>query len=145
MENKDLIILGIVVGIGLFFIGAIIYNVFPSSEADMISYKMSAVIKLLGLGILTTSMLVGGIIIEDIDKNLKMLLLLLGLIFLMVYSIASPSLEWKLPSSGGNLTAYDTHPTGYGTPGFEIIPALLAIAVIALLGRKLQIKNFEKR
>ena len=48
MESKNLIILGIVVGIGLFFIGAIIYNVFPSSEADMISYKVSAVIKLLG-------------------------------------------------------------------------------------------------
>ncbi|RLF46052.1 MAG: hypothetical protein DRN09_00870 [Thermoplasmata archaeon] len=81
-------------------------------------------------------MLVGGIIIEDIDKNLKMLLLLLGLIFLMVYSIASPALEWKLPSSSGNLNAYDTHPTGYGVPGFEIIPALLAIAVIAILGKR---------
>lgn len=134
MENKDLIILGIVVGIGLFFVGAIISNVFPSSETNLVSYKVSAVVKLLGLGVLTTSMLVGGVVIEEIDKNLKTLLLLLGLIFLIIYSIASPALEWKLPS--GDVTAYETHPTGYGVPGFEVLFSVLAIFAVALIIRR---------
>ncbi|HEC80996.1 MAG TPA: hypothetical protein ENI42_01020 [Thermoplasmatales archaeon] len=135
MESKDLIILGIVVGIGLFFVGAIISNVFPSNETNLVSYKVSAVVKLLGLGVLTTSMLVGGIVIEEIDKNLKTLLLLLGLIFLVIYSIASPALEWKLPS-GGNVTAYETHPTGYGVPGFEFLFSVLAIFAVVLIIRR---------
>jgi hypothetical protein len=123
MKKKDMIILGIIVGIAFFFIGAIISNVFPSSQTDLLPYKVSAVIKLLGLGVLTTTMLVGGIIVEDIEKNLRLLLLLFGLIFLVIYSIASPALEWKIPSySSGNST-------GYGVPGFELV-----VVIVALIG-----------
>ena len=77
MKNKDLIMLGLVIGIGLFFIGAMISNVFPSSESDLLGYKVSSFIKMLGLGFVVSSMVIGGIIVHDIDKNLKMLLLLL--------------------------------------------------------------------
>ena len=136
MKNKDMIMLGIIIGIAFFFIGAIISNVFSSTEADLLPYKVSAVIKLIGLGILTSTMIVGGIIVEDIDKNLKFLLLLLGLILLIIYSIASPSLEWKLPSYSGSSTGYESRPTGYGVPGFEILIALCAIILVLLWKRK---------
>ena len=136
MNNKDMIMLGIIVGIAFFFIGAIISNVFPSSETGLLPYKVSAVIKLLGLGLLTTTMIVGGIIIEDIDKNLKLLLLLLGLVLLIIYSIASPALEWQLPSYSSSSTGYETRPTGYGIPGFELIIVACAIALVFFLRRK---------
>jgi hypothetical protein len=128
MKKKDMIILGIIVGIAFFFIGAIISNVFPSSQTDLLPYKVSAVIKLLGLGILTTTMLVGGIIVEDIEKNLRLALLLFGLIFLVIYSVASPSLEWKIPSSlPDDSIGYESRPTGYGIPGFEMVAFIAAL------------------
>ena len=128
MKKKDMIMLGIIVGIAFFFIGAIISNIFPSSQTDLLPYKVSAVIKLFGLGVLTATMIVGGIIVDDIDKNLRLLLLLLGLLFLVIYSIASPSLEWKIPSySSGNSTGYESRPTGYGIPGFELVFVIFAI------------------
>lgn len=137
MKNKDLIMLGIIIGITFFFIGAIINNVFPSDEEDLLSYKASASIKLIGLGFLVSSMVVGGIIVEDIDKNLKLLLMLLGLILLMIYTIGAQSLTWNVSGMvGSGSEAYDTRPTGYGVPGFEIIPAVAAIILIAIWKRK---------
>jgi hypothetical protein len=126
-KNKDIIMLGIIIGIGFFFIGAIISNVFLSSEEDLLPYKISALIKLTGLGLLTSSLIVGGIIVEEIDKNLKLLLL-------------SPELEWKLPSFTSGETEYDTRPTGYGTPGFEILVTLAAI-IFALIWKKKRMKG----
>ena len=52
MKNKDLIMLGIIIGITFFFVGAIISNVFPSSSENLLSYKVSASIKLIGIGFL---------------------------------------------------------------------------------------------
>ena len=77
MNKKNLVVFGLIGGISLFFIGAMINNVFPSSETNLTSYKVSGCIKLIGVGAITTSMIIGGIIIDDIDKNLKMLLLIL--------------------------------------------------------------------
>jgi len=139
MKNKDLIMMGIIVGITLFFVGAIISNVFPSSETDLLSYKVSASIKLIGMGILTSSMIVGGIIVEDIDKNLKTLLLLLGLILLIIYTVGSQSLQWNVDSSGmmaSDNESFESRPTGYGVPGFEFVPAIVAIALILFWKRK---------
>ena len=135
IKNKDLIMLGIIVGIGFFFVGAIISNVFPSSQADLLSYKVSAFIKLIGIGFLTSSMVVGGIIVEEIDKNLKMLLLLLGLILLIVYTIGAQSLTWSLPTSGIGTSsdAFESRPTSYGIPGFEAVYAVIATALVMLL------------
>ena len=136
MKNKDLIMLGIIIGIGLFFIGAIISNVFLSSETDLLPYKISAIIKLTGLGILSATMIIGGIIVEEIDKNLKILLLVLGLLLLVIYTFASPALEWKIPSYSNGATDYDTRPTGYGVPGFEILVAIGAIIFTIIWKRK---------
>jgi len=139
MKNKDLIMLGIIVGIAFFFIGAIISNVFQSSETNLISYKVSASIKLIGMGFLTSSMVVGGIIVEDIDKNLKMLLLILGLILLIIYTIGAQSLNWSvsgmLGSPSTSSEAYSNRPTGYGVPGFEAVYAIVAMAAVLLISR----------
>jgi predicted MFS family arabinose efflux permease len=126
-KMKDLMMLGIIVGITCFFIGAMILKVFPRSETDLLSYRMSACIKLFGIGVLISSMVVGGILLEEIDKNLRILLLLLGLILLLVYTVGSQSLEWNIPAGS---QSNQNPPTGYGIPGFEL---LLVIAAITML------------
>jgi hypothetical protein len=142
MENKDLIMLGLILGIALYFIGAMVSNVFDASETNLVPYKVSGFLKLVGIGILTASMVVGGIIIEKIDRNLKMLLLILGLVLLIIYTIGSPLLSWDIsnfsPSGmmGSQSTseyAYDERPTALGTPGFEILYALIAISLVILI------------
>ena len=139
MKNKDLIMLGIIIGIAFFFIGAIISNVFPSDETNLLSYKISASMKLIGMGFFTSSMVVGGIIVEDIDKNLRMLLLILGLILLIIYTIGAQSLNWSVSgmagSSSSSSEAYSSRPTGYGIPGFEAVYGIIAIAAVLLISR----------
>lgn len=131
MQKKDTIILVLIIGISLFFVGSMIHNVFPSSETNLLPYKVSAFIKLIGLGLLVSSMVVGGILIDTIDKNLKLLLLILGLVLLVIYSIGSSQLEWNISGSPSqNETEYSQRPTGYGIPGFEVGLLLSAIGVI---------------
>lgn len=130
LKNKDLIMIGIIIGITLFFIGAIISNVFPSSEENLTSYKVSAAIKLVGMGFLTSSMVVGGIIVDNIDKNLKILLLLLGLILLIVYTVGAQSLIWNISGTESSSSQYDNRPTSYGIPGFEFIFFIFATLII---------------
>lgn len=140
MKQKDLIMLGMLIGIGLFFIGAMISNSFPSDSENLTSYKVSAFIKMIGIGVLTASMIVGGIIIEKIDKNLKMLLFIFGLILLIIYTIGSIDLEWHVDSPvSGSVDAEtqedidESKPEGYGAaPGFEAIGLLAALSVILL-------------
>ena len=127
IKIKDLVMIGIIGGIAFFFIGAIISNVFPSSQTDLMSYKVSGSIKLIGIGALTSSMIIGGIIIDDIDKNLRLLLLLLGLVLLTIYTVGSQSLQWYVPTTSQTPTgnqSYENRPTGYGIPGFELISLL---------------------
>jgi len=135
---KSVVMLGLIIGILFFFIGAIISNIFPSSSTDFISYKISSSIKLFGVGVVICSMIVGGIYIESIDKNLKLLLLLLGLVLLVIYTIGSQSLEWYVPTSQtptGN-ESYDYRPTGYGIPGFELIIGFGALVITLLILKK---------
>jgi hypothetical protein len=138
MTIKSVIMLGLIVGIAFFFIGAIISNVFPSSSTDFLSYKISSSIKLLGIGVVIGSMVVGGIYIEDIDKNLKLLLLLLGLVLLVIYTIGSQSLEWYIPTSQTPTgdESYEHRPTGYGVPGFELILVLGALVITLVILKK---------
>lgn len=140
MENKDLIMLGLILGIALYFIGAMISNVFEASETNLIPYKVSGFLKLVGIGILTSSMVVGGIIIEKIDRNLKMLLLILGLVLLIIYTLGSPWLNWDISSFDFSSTlgsqteiAYEERPTALGTPGFEILYAIIALSFVVLI------------
>lgn len=138
MIMKRIIMLGLIIGIASFFIGAIVSNVFPSSGTNLISYKISSSIKLFGIGVVICSMVVGGIYIDGIDKNLKLLLLLLGLVLLVIYTIGSQSLEWYIPTSQtptGDVS-YEQRPTGYGIPGFELILGLGALVITLLILKK---------
>ena len=138
IDIKNIIITGFIVGIALFFVGAIISNVFPSSESDLLSYRASAITKLIGIGFLTCSMVVGGIVLKDIDKNQKILILVIGLILLIIYTVGSLSLQWDVDDSEAltDTEIYDERPTGYGMPGFELAIAILAFAFILYLKRK---------
>ena len=144
MKNKDLIILGITIGIIFFFIGLIISNVFPSNSESLVSYKLSAFMKLIGIGFLTTSMLIGGLILSSFDKNLRLILFLFGLILLIIYTIGSPILTWEISKDlstlpGGSTGSeaseeiFDSRPTSLGTPGFEFIYLIAAIISIYIL------------
>ncbi len=133
---------GLIIGIVCFFIGAIISTVFASSSSNLFSYKISSSIKLLGIGAVISSMIIGGVYIENIDKNIRLLLLLLGLVLLMIYTIGSQSLEWYIPTSQtptGN-ESYEHRPTGYGIPGFEL-PVVLGALAIAILVRRIRRKR----
>jgi hypothetical protein len=135
---KNVIMYGLIVGIACFFIGAIISNVYPSSSTNLLSYKISSSIKLLGIGVVISSMIVGGIYIENIDKNIKLLLLLLGLVLLIIYTIGAQSLQWYIPTSQtptGN-ESFEHRPTGYGIPGFELILGLGALVITLLILKK---------
>jgi hypothetical protein len=144
MKTKDIVMLGMVIGIGLFFIGAMISNSFPSDSENLTSYKVSAFIKMLGIGVLTASMVIGGIIIEKIDKNLKMLLFIFGLILLIIYTIGSIDLTWHVESPVSGSLGEDTKedideskPEGYGAaPGFEVIGVLTALSAILFFYKK---------
>ena len=144
MDNKNIIISGLILGIACFFIGAMISNVFQSSSEDLTSYKVSAGIKLLGMGFFTTTLVLGGIINYDIDKNLKFLLLLLGLMLLLIYLIGSPMLRWDVSETGWGLYEYSSdeqaeiynrRPTALGTPGFELLLAIISIIGLLVFKR----------
>ena len=142
MKNKDLIMFGMIIGIGFFFIGAMISNIFPSNEESLASYKVAAFLKLFGIGILTACMVVGGIIITKIDRNLRMLLLLMGLILLIIYTVGSPTLNWEVtsmasPGSDSDYDeAYNERPTSLGTPGFEFLYAIIALIILGKVRKK---------
>lgn len=92
----------------------------------------------MGVGVVITSMVVGGISTEDLDKNYRLLLLLLGLVLLVIYTVGSQSLEWYVPTSQSptGYESYERRPTGYGIPGFEIIPSLGALFITLLILKK---------
>ena len=138
---------GMIIGIMFFFIGAMISNVFPSNAENLASYKAAAFMKLMGIGILTTCMIVGGIIIESIEKNFRMLLFILGLILLIIYTVGSPILNWDVSEIESESTddgysdeVYDDRPTALGAPGFEVIYILIAIGIFLLI-RKRRLKG----
>jgi len=142
IKNKDLIMLGIIIGIAFFFIGAMISNVFESSADDQVGYKVQFFIKMIGYGFLVSSMVIGGIILDDIDKNMKMLMLLFGLLLLIAFTIGIQGLQYSLPETydytsgvSQSESAYENRPTGYGTPGFEMIYAFVAIIAVFIAAK----------
>lgn len=140
---KDVVMIGIIVGIAFVFIGAIISTVFPSNQTNLVPYRVSGSIKLIGIGVFTSSMIIGGIVIEDIDKNFKLLLLLLGLILLIIYTVGSQSLQWYVPTTSqtpsGN-ESYLHRPTGYGVPGFEALSAFGALIIALMILKKKRLR-----
>ena len=146
MKTKEIIMLGMVIGIGIFFIGSMIGHSFPSDSENLLSYKISAFLKLFGIGILTASMVVGGIIIEKIDRNLKMLLFIFGLILLIIYTIGSIELTWHVDSPvSGSLSEStkeeidESKPDSYGAdeaPGFEALGLIIALCSTLFIYKK---------
>lgn len=85
MNKKNLIILGLGIGILLFFFGIGIYFLLgPSTETYRLPQQISSVIKLTGMGLIVISMLVGGIFVEKLDKDSKAILLIFGIILLLI-------------------------------------------------------------
>ena len=85
INKKNLMILGLAFGIMLFFIG-IASNIAlgPTTEDYQLPRQVSSVIKLTGMGIVCISMIVGGFFIEKMDKDIKSLLLIFGIVLLLM-------------------------------------------------------------
>ena len=127
MRKISWVMLGVCIGIVLFFVGALIYTIFgPGGEENQLPYKISAMIKLLGIGILCSSMVCGGIILDD--KTTRFYLFILGSILLIIYLSASPLLEWR--------GSYTARPTALGIPGFEAILTIIGILLVLLINKR---------
>jgi len=147
MKMRDKIVLGTCIGIALFFIGAIIYTIFgPGSKDDLTAYKVSATIKLLGIGLLCASMVSGGILLEKTEKDIRNLFFILGSIILIIYIAASPLLEWWVSptyaAGASSEGAYESKPEAVGLPGFEVIYGLVVLIIMVLAKKKL--RNFRR-
>jgi len=150
MKNKDLIMFGIIVGVAFFFLGAMITSSFPGNEENLLPYKISSFVKLIGLGILTTTFLIGGITGHDLNKYFRLSILIIGLVLLLIFTIAAQFMKWDIstvesnslfgssyqPASSSN-NAYDSRPA---TPGFELVFAVIAI-IIGIIFKKVKFRS----
>ena len=85
MNKKNLMILGLAIGIMLFFFGLGLYILIGPSTIDYrLPYQLSSLVKLIGMGLICISMIVGGFFTEDLDKDTKSLLLIFGLVLLLL-------------------------------------------------------------
>ena len=145
MRNKDLIMLGIIIGIALFFLGAMITSTFQGSDENLLPYKVSSFLKLFGLGILTATLIVGGIVGNDLNKYFKYIILIIGLVLLLIFTIGAQFMKWDISASafysswgisGGTApmssSAYESRPS---TPGFELIFAVIAIISVIVISK----------
>jgi len=155
MKTKDWVIFGLIIGIALFFFGAMIASIFiePTAEGIDPNYapdKASKAIKLIGLGVLTTTLIVGGVIGNDLHKHFKLILLVIGLVLLLIFSIGAQFMKWddtpsyyygssswgsgiaSSPSDSGDEEISTAPPS---TPGFELIAAIGAIAVVLMASK----------
>jgi len=148
MKTKEWVIFGLIIGIALFFLGAMISSIFyqPNTSEEVKDYtvdKVSKSIKLIGLGILTTTLIVGGIVGHDLHKHFKLIILIIGLVLLLVFSIGAQFMKWDDTPSyyyGNSQGAFEAPSSEYGeeyassrppsTPGFELVVAIGAIATV---------------
>ena len=85
MNKKNSLVLGMGLGILIFFFGIGIYFIFgPSSADNLFPVQISAVFKLTGMCLICTSLLVGGFFIENIDRATKILMLIFGILLLLL-------------------------------------------------------------
>jgi hypothetical protein len=85
MNKKNLMLVGIVVGVMFFFIGLASYIALgPSDATHLLPQQVSSVLKLTGMGFICIAMIVGGFFVSEIDKDAKILLLVFGLILLLL-------------------------------------------------------------
>ena len=85
MTKKELVIFGIGFGILVFFFGiGISFLLGPTTETDLLSKQVSSIFKYSGMGITVISMIVGGFFVEKIEKDIKAILLIFGIILLLI-------------------------------------------------------------
>ena len=85
MNKKNLSIIGLGLGILIFFFGIGIYFLLgPSTETYQLPRQISSVFKLSGMGILVISMIIAGFFVEKLEKDIKVLLLVFGVILLLI-------------------------------------------------------------
>jgi len=85
INKKNLSIIGLGLGILIFFFGIGIYFLLgPSTESYQIPRQISSVFKLTGMGILVISMIIAGFFAEGIEKDTKIILLIFGIILLLI-------------------------------------------------------------
>ena len=85
MNKKDLMILGIEIGIMLFFIGIALNIVLgPTTQTYRAPQQVSSFVKLAGMGIATLSIFIGGIFIEKMEIVTRVLLVVFGVVILCV-------------------------------------------------------------
>jgi hypothetical protein len=84
-NKKDLMILGLTVGIILFFLGiATAIALGPTTDDYQLPRQVGSIIRLSGMGIICIAMIVGGFFIEKLDKDIKHILLIFGLVLLLL-------------------------------------------------------------
>jgi len=85
MEKERFMVLVLSIGVMLFFIGIASYIVLgPSTEEYLIPQQVSSILKLTGMSLICISLIVGGFFIEGMDKDIRTLLLIFGVIFLLL-------------------------------------------------------------
>jgi hypothetical protein len=85
MNKHKIIIIGLGIGILLFFFGIGIYFLLgPSTEGFRLPQQISSLIKLSGMGLITISIIVGSLYDEKIDKDSKSIMLIFGIILLLL-------------------------------------------------------------
>jgi len=142
MKTKDIIMLGLIIGIGFFFIGAMITSVFQTTDKNYTPDKVSKTIKLIGLGIITTTCIVGGVVGDDLHKYFKLTILIVGLVLLLCFTVGAQFMKWDWSTTNYSGSYFGS---GYSsssggppsTPGFEIIFGIIAVGII-LLVRKIK-------
>ncbi len=84
-NKKDLMIFGLTAGILLFFLGlATAIALGPTTDDFQLPRQVGSIIRLSGMGIICISMIVGGFFVEKLDKDIKHLLLIFGLVLLLL-------------------------------------------------------------
>jgi len=85
MNKKNLMILGIEIGVMLFFLGIAINIVLgPTTDDYKLPQQLSSFIKLGGMGLATLSIFIGGIFIEKLELVTRILFVIFGTIILVL-------------------------------------------------------------
>ena len=85
LDKQNLLILCIVIGVMVFFLGMIVSFILgPSTSTYTYPKQVSSVIKLTGMGIVCLAMILGSVFVEKIERDSKVLLLIFGVILLLI-------------------------------------------------------------
>jgi len=85
INKKNLMLLGLAGGIIIFFFGVGVYILLgPSGEDYLLPKQVSSFFKFGGMGLICISMILGGFFVEKIEKDIKILLLIFGIVLLLL-------------------------------------------------------------